>query len=78
LVLHLADAQYRFGAGPLICRVVDVLDLLHLDDGPPWWHLRGECAHGVRARHGGRHVRELYVVGTAVRRPGPAQPQRRT
>lgn len=69
LVLHLAVPDYRFGADPLICRVLDVLGLLDLDDGPPWWHLRGECARGVREHHGAWHIRELYVQSTAVRSP---------
>lgn len=69
MVLHLEDAQYRFGAGPIICRVIEVIDLLTLDGGPPWWHVRGECALGVRGHHGGWEVRELYVVSTSVHRP---------
>jgi hypothetical protein len=70
-VLHLDDPQYRFGTGPIICRVLAVLGLLNLDDGPPWWHVRAECALGTPSHHGPWHDRELYVAGTAVRRAPP-------
>jgi hypothetical protein len=37
-----------------------------------WWHLRGECAYGTKERQGGWQLRELYVIGTAVRSSGVA------
>jgi hypothetical protein len=65
MVLVLADDQYRFGVGPLLCRVVEVIAPVLFDE-VLWWHVSGECAYGTVQRHGGWQARELYVVGSAV------------
>ena len=39
-VLHLGDEDYRFGVGPLILRVTEVLQMQRLSDGP-WLAVRG-------------------------------------
>jgi hypothetical protein len=77
-VLQLAEDQYKFGVGPLVCRVGTVIARVTFD-GRPWWHLRGECKLGtldtlqevVRWSQ-----RELYVDAAALtartlRRPSP-------
>ena len=64
--MRLSEDQYKFGSGPLLCKVETVIALVQFD-GFPWWHLRGECAHGTRDRHSSWFTRELYVVSTAVR-----------
>jgi hypothetical protein len=69
-VLRLTDDQYRFGVGPLLCRVQQVIGLVHIDDAP-WWHLRGQCANGTAAHHGPWSGRELYVISSAVTTPQP-------
>lgn len=66
MLLLLAEKDYRFGIGPLLCRVREVLGPLRFDEGPPWWHLRADCANGTLAHHGGWHDRELYVISTAI------------
>ena len=60
MVLHLAEENYKFGIGPLICRVREIITLVHFDD-EPWWHMRGDCANGTADNHGGFVDRELYV-----------------
>ena len=62
MVLHLAEENYKFGIGPLICRVRAVIAPVTFDD-ELWWHLRGECANGTAENHGGWVDRELYVRG---------------
>ena len=75
-LLVLGEAQYRFGLGPLLCRVVDVIAPVLFDE-VMWWHLRGECASGTPDRHGGWQIRELYVIACAVRKTGQ-QPRDRS
>lgn len=76
-VLHLTEQQYKFGRGPLLCKVQQVITLVLFDDHP-WWHLRGQCADGTAANHGGWHDRELYVIATALRpERRPATPRGR-
>lgn len=65
MVLALTEDQYKFGVGPLLCRVVDVIAPVLFDD-VLWWHLRGECAHGTDEHHSGWQKRELYVLGAAI------------
>ena len=64
-VLELAEEQYKFGRGPLLCRVVRVIAPVVFDE-VLWWHVQGECACGTRESHGGWQDRELYVVDAAV------------
>lgn len=66
MVLVLADDQYRFGVGPVLCRVIEVIAPVLFDE-VLWWHVGGECAYGTPDHHGGWQERELYVVGSAVR-----------
>lgn len=73
VVLELADHQYKFGSGPLLCRILEVISPMIFDNAL-WWHVRGECAYGTRAHRTGWQERELYIVDSAlpvgVRRPG--------
>ena len=64
-VLVLREEQYRFGVGPLLCRVVDVIAPVRFDE-VVWWHLRGDCANGTPECHSGWQIRELYVIAAAV------------
>lgn len=68
MVLALAEADYKFGVGPLLCRVTDVIAPVIFDD-VLWWHLSGECANGTPAHHSGWQPRELYVIDSAIRPP---------
>lgn len=77
VVLALAEDQYRFGVGPVLCRVMQVIAPV-LFDGVLWWHLRGECARGTAENHGGWQSNELYVIGTAVRSSTRARPGRQS
>jgi hypothetical protein len=65
MVLALAEPEYKFGAGPLLCRVMEVIAPVLFDD-VLWWHVRGECAYGTKERHGGWQSRELYVIDSVV------------
>ena len=65
MVLALAEPEYKFGAGPLLCRVLEVVAPVLFHD-ELWWHVRGECAYGTEERHGGRQTRELYVIDSVV------------
>jgi hypothetical protein len=40
VVLHLGEEDYRFGVGPLVLRVTEVLEMQRLSDGP-WVAVRG-------------------------------------
>lgn len=73
-VLELHEDHYKFGAGPLVCRVGAVIARVNLN-GRPWWHLRGHCKYGTVATL--LDVvpwteRELYVDATVVRPPSRA------
>ena len=70
MTLTLQEQEYKFGIGPLLCKVHEVIEEVHFD-GEPWWRVRGECANGTAARHGGWIERELYVIGSAVRSRSP-------
>jgi len=72
-VLALSESAYRFGLGPIVLHVAEVLNLVEFD-GAPWWEIAGEVASGTPARHGGWITRTLYVDAAAVqsaRRPPP-------
>lgn len=62
VVLALNHEDYKFGSGPMLCRVRTVLALVYFDN-VPWWHVAGACANGTVENHGGWHDRELYIVG---------------
>lgn len=74
MVLALTDAEYKFGVGPLLCRVTEVITPVLFDE-VLWWHVRGDCAYGTQERHSGWQDRELYVIDYAI---SPARPTRRT
>lgn len=63
--LVLAEEQYKFGVGPMLCRVTGVISLVYFDD-EPWWHVNGMCAPGTPANHGGWSPREAYVSAAAL------------
>lgn len=65
VVVKLADHQYKFGTGPLICRIMEVIEPV-IFDNVLWWHVRGECGYGNRDHHSGWQVRELYIVDPAL------------
>lgn len=73
MVFALAEEQYKFGAGPLLCRVVEVIAPVLFDEAL-WWHLRGECADGTPDRHGGWLIRELYVPDAVVQATARKRP----
>lgn len=64
--LALRDQDYRFGSGPLLCEIVQVVELVYFDN-VPWWHIEGRCANGTLDNRGGWHERGLYVIHSAVR-----------
>jgi hypothetical protein len=72
--LHLTENQYKFGVGPLLCRVRAVIAPVEFD-GALWWHLDADCAQGTPEHHGGWTTRELYVPATAIPRPRPTPPR---
>jgi hypothetical protein len=63
----LTEEEYRFGVGPLLCRVRAVIAPVEFD-GTPWWHLTGDCAPGTPDNHGGWTTRELYVPDAVITR----------
>ena len=68
-VYELAEAHYRFGTGPLVCRVVRPIGPV-LFDGEPWWHIRGHIKHGTLATMDASpqqwQERELHVRASAI------------
>lgn len=68
-VLELGEDHYKFGAGPLVCRVGSVIARVTLD-GRTWWHVRGQCKRGTAAtllECVPWTDRELYIDAAAVR-----------
>ncbi|WP_432993727.1 hypothetical protein [Dactylosporangium sp. CA-233914] len=70
VVLHLTEADYRYGTGPLTLRVHGInRDPALIDKGEPWYHLRG-----VQLRADGSigPARDVWVRARAV--PPSLQP----
>lgn len=65
MLLALRERDYRFGSGPLLCKIGTVLTDVKFDN-QTWWHIRGECANGTVENHGGWHERELYIIDSAI------------
>lgn len=65
--LRLDEEQYRFGSGPMLCRVRAVIAPVEFD-GVLWWHLSADCAPGTPENHGGWSTRELYVPAAVIPR----------
>lgn len=72
MTLSLTEEEYRFGVGPILCRVRAVIAPVEFD-GALWWHLSADCAPGTPGHHGGWTTRELYVPATAIPRTRPAK-----
>jgi hypothetical protein len=64
MLLRLKESDYKFGSGPLLCKVGRVIEEVILDDAS-WWRITGECASGTLDHHGGWRERELCVVSSA-------------
>lgn len=64
-ILVLGEAAYRFGIGPVVLRVAEIVGLVEFD-GLPWWEVAGEVANGTPARHGGWVGRTVYVDAAAI------------
>ena len=56
----LAEPDYRYGVGPIIARVVAVLEQVSYD-AERWWHVEAEVANGTPDRHGGWVQRTVYL-----------------
>jgi hypothetical protein len=65
---ELTEAQYKFGTGPLVCRVVGLIRAVEFD-GELWWHVRADCRPGLSAATPSRSQdwcrRELYLIDDA-------------
>jgi len=67
MVLNLADDQYEYGLGPIVCRVIEVFGETLVAE-MPGWHILGECRPQPPMVVARAVVRELYVIGTAIAR----------
>jgi hypothetical protein len=61
VTLILADKDYKYGVGPILCRVKLIIEPQNYGDGVRWWRVVGECAEGVLERHSSWRERELYI-----------------
>lgn len=59
-VFELAEQDYRYGVGPVIARIEQVLGPVTYR-GEPWWRVSATVANGTPERHGGWQERELYL-----------------
>jgi hypothetical protein len=71
-VLLLAEADYRYGVGPITARVREVIDRVAYYN-EPWLRVIAEVAEGTRDGRGRWVERRLYVREAAFAniRPGP-------
>lgn len=67
LELRLSGAEYKYGAGPLLGRITEVIQEAQFD-GERWWLLRAECRPANPGGFIGPHERELYVIASAILR----------
>lgn len=56
----LSDRDYRYGSGPIVARIKNVVSLVEYDN-EPWWRIEADAANGTPQSHGGWHCRELYI-----------------
>ena len=63
--LRLASHEYKYGDVPLLCRVIDVVNVVQFN-GMPWWLVRAWCANGTPDDHDGWTEREIYVDTAAI------------
>lgn len=59
-ILVVSDSDYRYGIGPIIIRVYEVIGTVEYH-GESWWSLTGDVANGTPANHGGFLDRHVYV-----------------
>ena len=59
--LRLSDTDYKYGVGPIACRVTRVIEPQSFGDGVIWWRVLGDCAQGTPEHHGEWRERELYI-----------------
>ncbi|MDT5034493.1 MAG: hypothetical protein QOC94_4664 [Actinoplanes sp.] len=61
---RLADAEYRYGLGPLLVKVTKVLKVVKYDD-EPWWEVEGVAKNPEYAGPG--QPRVLYVKAASLK-----------
>jgi hypothetical protein len=66
----IGESDYKFGVGPLLVRVVDVLERVTFTDAgvtQSWWHVRAVCKP-AEAHVGLGREQELYLRANALPR----------
>ncbi|GAB7049525.1 hypothetical protein JCM9534A_46510 [Catenuloplanes indicus JCM 9534] len=71
-VLLLADADYKFGTGPLVIEVQAIRSRGTLPDGT-WWRIEGLCRH-ARTDPGGLRTVDVRANAIPAARAAGAQP----
>jgi hypothetical protein len=56
----LSDSSYRYGIGPIVLRVVEVIGRVTYRN-ETWWSVNGDVANGTPDNHGGWLDRHVYV-----------------
>lgn len=56
----LSDQDYRYGIGPVLARITNVVGRVEYH-GEPWWTVEAEVANGTPENHGGWTRRQLYI-----------------
>ena len=64
----LATEAYKYGVGPIYCRVKAVRGKWSFDDVHWWWHIDAEYAEGTERAHGPWQEGAFYVSFEAVER----------
>ena len=62
---RLTEYDYRYGVGPLLVRVMKVLEPAEFGDGELWWSVEAMCKHPL-ADGPGQH-RTLYVRAASLK-----------
>jgi hypothetical protein len=61
---RLQNADYMYGLGPLVVRVIKVIRRVEYGDGQEWYEVEGYCKRPNA--HGPAHGRLLIVRGAAL------------
>lgn len=59
-VFVLPEQEYRYGVGPVLARIVNVVGRVKYR-GESWWEVEAEVAEGTPENHGGWLRRGLYI-----------------